>query len=126
MGELLTRENLHDYQKYCVDFIEKNYVAGVLLDLGLGKTTILPIKSCSNISAKKIDNIATKLEKGKKMKPIKLALVEGKVYIVDGIHRYLASLKTGKNIVKEFVNTTPTIGNVNVEEWNKVVESYKA
>ena len=97
-----------------------------IAEIGLGKTTILPIKSCSNISAKKIDNIATKLEKGKKMKPIKLALVEGKVYIVDGIHRYLASLKTGKNIVKEFVNTTPTIGNVNVEEWNKVVESYKA
>ena len=97
-----------------------------IAEIGLGKTTILPIKSCSSISAKKIDNIATKLEKGKKMKPIKLALVEGKVYIVDGIHRYLASLKTGKNIVKKFVNVTPKIEDINKEEWDKVVDSYKA
>ena len=97
-----------------------------IAEIGLGKTELLPTKSCAKISAKKIDSIATKLEKGKIFKPIKIALVNGQVYIVDGIHRYLASLKTGKNIVKEFVNVTPKIEDVNKEEWNKVVDSYKA
>lgn len=31
---------LHDYQKYAVDFIEKNEIACLLLDMGLGKTVI--------------------------------------------------------------------------------------
>lgn len=97
-----------------------------IAEIGLGKTELLPTKSCAKISAKKIDSIATKLEKGKIFKPIKIALVNGQVYIVDGIHRYLASLKTGKNIVKEFVNVTPKIEDVNKEEWDKVVDSYKA
>ncbi len=97
-----------------------------IAEIGLGKTELLPTKSCAKISAKKIDSIATKLEKGKVFKPIKIALVNGQVYIVDGIHRYLASLKTGKNIVKEFVNVTPKIEDVNKEEWGKVVDSYKA
>lgn len=97
-----------------------------IAEIGLGKTELLPTKSCAKISAKKIDSIATKLEKGKVFKPIKIALVNGQVYIVDGIHRYLASLKTGKNIVKEFVNVTPKIEDVNKEEWDKVVDSYKA
>lgn len=97
-----------------------------IAEIGLGKTELLPTKSCAKISAKKIDSIATKLEKGKVFKPIKIALVNGQVYIVDGIHRYLASLKTGKNIVKEFVNVTPKIEDINKEEWDKVVDSYKA
>ena len=32
--------NPHDYQKYAIDFIEKNPVSAVLLDMGLGKTSI--------------------------------------------------------------------------------------
>ena len=31
---------LHDYQNYAVDFIEKNEIACLLLDMGLGKTVI--------------------------------------------------------------------------------------
>jgi len=32
--------NPHDYQKYAIDFIEKNPQAAVLLECGLGKTSI--------------------------------------------------------------------------------------
>ena len=53
-----------------------------IAEIGLGKTELLPTKSCAKISAKKIDSIATKLEKGKIFKPIKIALVNGQVYIV--------------------------------------------
>lgn len=34
----LSKADLHDYQKYGVDFIVEHPVAGLLLDLGLGKT----------------------------------------------------------------------------------------
>ena len=30
----------HDYQQYAIDFIKNNEVAAVLLDMGLGKTSI--------------------------------------------------------------------------------------
>ena len=29
---------LHDYQRYCVEFIKRNPIAALLLDMGLGKT----------------------------------------------------------------------------------------
>ena len=38
--EKLKRENMHEYQRYCVDFIEQHEEAAVLLDMGLGKTAI--------------------------------------------------------------------------------------
>ena len=40
MGALLNRENLHEYQKFTIDFIKKHPVASVILDCGLGKTII--------------------------------------------------------------------------------------
>ena len=30
----------HDYQKYAIDFIESHPVAAVILDMGLGKTSV--------------------------------------------------------------------------------------
>lgn len=30
----------HDYQKYAIDFIKKNPISSLLLDMGLGKTII--------------------------------------------------------------------------------------
>ena len=34
------RFNPYEYQKYAIDFIVKNEIASVLLDMGLGKTVI--------------------------------------------------------------------------------------
>ena len=30
----------HKYQQYCIDFIKKNPISAILLDMGLGKTVI--------------------------------------------------------------------------------------
>ena len=40
MGSLLSRIQLHDYQKYCVDYIKEHPVTALFLDCGLGKTVI--------------------------------------------------------------------------------------
>ena len=37
---LLRREQLHDYQNYCVDFLENHAVSLLILEMGLGKTII--------------------------------------------------------------------------------------
>ena len=37
---MLNRENLHEYQKYSVEFIKKNLISAIFLDCGLGKTII--------------------------------------------------------------------------------------
>lgn len=94
-------------------------------EIGLGEAKLLPTEDYTKISAKKIDKLAEKLEKGKYLKPIKVALYENQVYILDGVHRYLASLKTGKNVVKQFVDEIPANINTNLEEWDKIVKSYK-
>lgn len=96
-----------------------------IADIGLGNAKLLPTKEYTKLSAKKIDKLADKLEKGKTLKPIKVALYNNELYIIKGIHKYLASLKTGKNVVKQFVDDVPKNTNTNLEEWNKIVEAYK-
>ena len=39
-GTLLTEEQLHPYQTFCVCFIEEHPACGIFLDMGLGKTSI--------------------------------------------------------------------------------------
>ncbi len=113
------------------DFVIKNtvYLKSLeklekLCEVGLGNARLLPTKEYNKLSAKKIDKHAAKLEQGKILKPIKVAMFEGEIYIVDGVHRYLASLKTGKNVVKEFVDITPKNTKTNLEEWDKIVKAY--
>ena len=38
--KLLDENNLHSYQRFCVDFIEQHPQCGIFLDMGLGKTAI--------------------------------------------------------------------------------------
>ena len=40
MGTLLKRDNLHEYQRFCVEFIKAHPVTALFLDCGLGKTVI--------------------------------------------------------------------------------------
>lgn len=40
MGYLLSRDDLHDYQRYSVEFIVEHPASGLFLDCGLGKTVI--------------------------------------------------------------------------------------
>lgn len=37
---MLHRDNLHEYQKYSIEFIKKNPISAIFLDCGLGKTII--------------------------------------------------------------------------------------
>lgn len=96
-----------------------------LCEVGLGEARLLPTKEYSKLSAKKIDKLAAKLESGKYLKPIKVALYKNEIYIVKGVHRYLASLKTGINVVKEFIDCEPVISETDLEEWDKIVKAYK-
>lgn len=96
-----------------------------LCEVGLGNARLLPTKEYTKLSAKKIDKLASKLESGKTLKPIKVALFNNEIYIVEGVHKYLASLKTNKNVVKQFVEVEPKNTETNLEEWDKIVKAYK-
>ncbi len=40
MADLLNKTDLHQYQSYCIDFIESKPISAIFLDCGLGKTII--------------------------------------------------------------------------------------
>lgn len=116
------------YYNYCIKndvYLNSLDKLFAISEIGLNKKMLLPTKEYTNLSAKKIDKLASKLENGKLLKPIKVALFNGEVYIISGIHRYLASLKTGKNVVKKFVDEVPKNTKTNLEEWQKIVKAYK-
>lgn len=123
--------NKEQAARFKFDFIIKNsnYNKSIakleaIINLGKNKDIIYPYKNYTKLSAKKIDKYAFKLEKGKDLKPIQVALIDNKIYIVDGMHRYLASLKTGKNVSKQFIECEKQKFEFNLDEWKKIVASY--
>lgn len=91
MGKLLNRENLHDYQKRCVQHILDHEGCGLLLDMGLGKTIStltaveelmydrFEIQKVLIIAPKKVAEVTWtgEIEKWEHVKHLKLSLVLG-------------------------------------------------
>lgn len=117
--------------RFKFDFIIKNsnYNKSIeklesIINFGTKADIIYPYKDYTKLSAKKIDKYAYKLENGKELKPIKVALIDNKIYIIDGVHRYLAGLKTGKTVAKQFVECDYKKFEFNLDEWKKIVKSF--
>ena len=54
MEDLLTRNDLHQYQNYCIDFIESKTTSAIFLNCGLGKT-IISLTAIHNLMFDKFD-----------------------------------------------------------------------
>ncbi len=87
---------------------------------------ILTNITCQDINIKKIDKYVNQLEKGKKLKPIIAGAFNDRVYILDGINRYLAYLKCGLSCCIHMSNKNYKINykDENINEWLKVIENY--
>jgi guanylate kinase len=138
-GEKRIKERMKFYNKeqkrmFDSDYVIKNVdlahtlrVIKTLIDVEQSDKAYLSTKSCQEVFDKKINKYVNQFNKGKKVKPIKIVVRAGKVYIVDGVHRYLAALKCGKNICKVVLNDDSVLDtqNVDTKEWNKLVKMYK-
>lgn len=83
-------------------------------------------ESCQTLSHARIEKIENRLLKGKKVKPIVVAEGNGKLYIVEGRHTYLASLKCGVHVaclVDSNAMVTP-LDKAEQDEWAKIVKNY--
>ena len=68
--------------------------------LNLGKDDFLPNVEPKKLNKYKIKYYLNKLKCGKDLKPVKIALQNGKAYIVSGVERYVASRLAKKPIAK--------------------------
>ena len=116
-----------DYVIRNVDLEQTLRMMKTLIDAEQTDKSYLPIKSCQEILDKKINKYVNRFNKGKKVNPIEIAIKSGKVYIIDGVHRYLAALKCGKHICKVVLNdeSVEPSQELDVKEWNKIVKMYK-
>ncbi len=87
---------------------------------------LLTAVSTQCINDKRIDKVSAKLQKGAKVSPIKVVAKDNRIYIVEGTNTYLASLRTGKKVIKQFVDSNVTLPSENEQqEWVRIVQSYK-
>lgn len=75
----------------------------------------------TEIIDKKVYEIANTLNSGQKVPPIKIAIKNKKIFIIDGHHRYLASILTGKRIAKEIINVN-YIDAVEQYSWQDIID----
>ncbi len=89
---------------------------------------LLPYKPLKNINWFKVDCYAKRIEKGHKLKPFKIALVNNRIFIMDKPEKYLASLKVKKAWPKRFLNNmfnTPKVSSQEMQTWVEAVEEMK-
>ena len=80
----------------------------------------IPAKNQIQVNEKLVNKYVAKINKGKKVKPIKVALYNGEIYVLDKIEKYIASLQCGKVWSKKFINLSnfvPSITEESVKEW---------
>ncbi len=59
---------------------------------------------CDGVDENKIKNYVKRLESGETLSPVKIAFIDCAPYIVEGRHKYLAGLLSGKHVAKEIIN----------------------
>jgi guanylate kinase len=74
-----------------------------VIDFEMNSNSPLPTKAASEIDSGKVNDMAEKLHEGMIFPCITVALKNEKIYIIDGHHRYMASVLAGKRIAKKIV-----------------------
>lgn len=115
-----------DYVIYNDDLEQTLTTIKCLIELELNNKYLLPTVSCQEMLEKKINKYVNKLNKNKTIKPVTIAVNSNKAYIIDGVDRYLAGLKSGKNVCKIVLNDVKVVPSKDVDfkEWNKIVKMY--
>ena len=124
----LKRYNMEQEHAKNYDYIITNNVLGETINAVLQivsaenekLTPIYTIAPTEN-SVDKARSYAEALKNGQTLSPIKIAFNDNKMYIIEGHHRYLASLMTGMKIAKEVVNAA-SIKAVDQNYWNSIIE----
>lgn len=102
-------------------------IVEAIIDHGTNNLPLLPYKTVRKISNFKVNHFAKRIEKGHKLKPMNVALIKGKIYIVDCHEKYLASLKANKAWPKKFI-TEPVsekrFSKGELEMWTQAVEKF--
>lgn len=82
-----------------------------IINSGLSNSPLLPYKNIKKINHKKVNRLVDKLNNGKSLKAIKVALINNQIYVVCSPEKYLASLVFGKSWPKRFTNKTLKLKN---------------
>ncbi len=81
-------------------------------------------ENLKKVNLKKVEKFALKLKLNKKIKPIEVAENDGKIYIVKGIYKYLASIRTGVGITKLFVDNAKIV-DADQTYWGELIAMQK-
>lgn len=105
----LKRYKYEQKQKNKFDFIiyneDLNTTVKQILDLLKVKDEdYIPCKNLKYISEYKVKYYSNKLKSGKVLSPIKILINNGNVYIVSGLEKFIASVKTGLPVARLVVN----------------------
>ncbi len=138
-GEPDYKARLREYDKeqramFKYDYVIKNKdlnlstdAVRAIIDIETGTNSMLSNESCDKVRLSKIVRLENKLLKGKRVKPVKIGLRDGRLYILKGINTYLASLKCGKTVSKClcFGPFDMKLDSHAQDEWEKVKNSFK-
>lgn len=121
--------NLNDYVIKNSDLLKSVEIIKAIMNHNTNNLPSLPINNVATINNKKVNKYIKAIYSGKKLSPIKVAVVNDNIYIVNNLEKYLASLKTGKIWAKKFVdvkqNLTEKINDKNNKAWLEIIAKIK-
>jgi guanylate kinase len=105
----LKRYKYEQKQKNKFDFIIYNQnlaetICNISAILNIPQSEYLSCKKTGNISQYLVKYYKNKLLCGKTLKPIKISISDGKIYIVSGVEKFIASILAQKPVAKVLVS----------------------
>lgn len=105
-------QSLKKYYDYIIENYDRKKTERIILSIinqHRNNQFLLSSQSIRNMNESKIYQIARKMQEGQIFEPIEVTLHKNKTYIVDGHHRYMASIVANKKIAKKYVDTGPFV-----------------
>lgn len=99
-----------------------NYIEQII-NINMDSSKIYPVKNLKKISNKKIGAFIEKIKSGKQLKPVKVAITNNGIFLLNGIERYVASVKMKKDLCKIVVEKSKNFVKPNEDEWKSILEN---
>ena len=113
--------------EYCIENKELNRTLAqieAILKMEYDNNYLMLFENIEKYSDKKVQKIEEKLKANKNVPYIQVAEKDGVIYIVKGLNTYLASVRTGINVTKIFVETKD-FEVMDQKQWLEILEEYK-
>ena len=101
------------------------YTVEEIIDFEHQGKNAIPLMDPSKFNIKKIEKFVRKIDRNRTLKPVKVVICNGEMFVVEGTYRYLAGLIRGVNVCKFVEEKEVNVPDLSkhCKEWGRIIKN---